>query len=52
MDDFQKKIFSFCSKEILSGQYYVRDLISNQLINSNWDDGQAQIKRNTLAYII
>jgi len=51
MKNFQKKICSFCSKEILPGQYYVRDLISNQNFCSNCDDGQAPIKGDTLVSI-
>ena len=51
MDDLQKKSCSLCSKEILPGQYYIRDIISNQIICSNCDDGQAPIKGDNLVSI-
>lgn len=44
----QKKICSNCKKEILPGQFYIRDLISDEIIYSNCDEGQAPIKVDPL----
>jgi len=44
----QKIICSICHKEILPGQYYIRDIVSSEIICSNCDDGQPPIKGDIL----
>ncbi len=51
IEDFQKKHCSTCHKKILPGQYYIRDVISNEITCSNCDDGQAPIKGDILISI-
>jgi len=51
IEDFQKKYCSACHKKILPGQYYIRDVISNEITCSNCDDGQAPIKGDILISI-
>ena len=51
INNFQKKKCSICHKEISPGQYYIRDIISNETICSNCDDGQAPIKGDILVSI-
>jgi len=48
---FQKKYCSACHKKLLPGQYYIRDVISNEITCSNCDDGQAPIKGDILISI-
>ncbi|TXT55584.1 MAG: hypothetical protein BAJALOKI1v1_2010007 [Promethearchaeota archaeon] len=44
----KKKICSSCGKEILRGQFYIRDIITNELFCSECDDGQPPIKGDNL----
>jgi len=48
INNIQKIICSICHKEISSGQYYIRDIVSSEIICSNCDDGQAPIKGDIL----
>ncbi len=49
--DFKKKICSICNKEILPGRAFIRDILSNEIICSDCDDGQAPIKGDNLISI-
>lgn len=51
IDSVQIKHCSTCHEEILPGQFYVRDIISNEITCSNCDDGQAPIKGDVLISI-
>ena len=49
--DIKKKKCSICRKEILPGQFYVRDIITNDIVCSNCDDGHVPIKGDNLVFI-
>ncbi len=51
MDLDIKKKCSICNKEILQGQFYVRDIITNDIVCSNCDDGHVPIKGDNLVSI-
>ena len=48
VEEIRKKICSICKKDVPQGQYYIRDITSNEIICSNCDDGQAPIKGDIL----
>jgi len=49
--DITKKSCSICNKEIIPGQFYVRDIITNDIICSECDDGKVPIKGDNLVSI-
>lgn len=49
--DTHKKECSICNREILPGQFYVRDILTNELICSNCDEGQPPIEGDNLISI-
>ncbi|HUX99388.1 MAG TPA: hypothetical protein VMV49_07525 [Candidatus Deferrimicrobium sp.] len=49
--DIKKKKCSICNTAILPGQFYTRDIVTNDIICSNCDDGQVPIKGDNLISI-